>query len=206
MNLLGNLHGDYVHARRVQVLRKCLSDLIPQQASVLDIGCGDGKLGSLITSNRPDLHYMGIDVLVRNDTPIPVRAFDGVHVPFPDKSWEFVMLVDVLHHTEDPMVLLREATRVAKTALLIKDHLLDAFLAGPRLRLMDTIGNRRFGVALPYNYWRYEQWRLAFGNLGLSVNVWKKDLRLYPLVADWIFGRSLHFVSRVDLKKSDTNS
>jgi Methylase involved in ubiquinone/menaquinone biosynthesis len=168
---------------------------------VLDVGCGDGMLGSLIMADRPDLQYMGIDVLVRDDTRIPVTAFDGLHVPFPDRSWEFVMFVDVLHHTENPKILLREAARVAKKGVLIKDHLLDAFLAGPRLRFMDNVGNRRHGVALPFNYWRYEQWLAAFSELGLSVNSWNGDLRLYPGPADWLFGRSLHFVVRLDLKK-----
>jgi len=201
MSVLGNLHGGYVHARRVRVLRRSFIELIPQQSSVLDVGCGDGMLGSLIMADRPDLQYMGIDVLVRDDTRIPVTAFDGLHVPFPDRSWEFVMFVDVLHHTENPMILLREAARVAKKGVLIKDHLLDAFLAGPRLRFMDNVGNRRHGVALPFNYWRYEQWLAAFSELGLSVNSWNGDLRLYPGPADWLFGRSLHFVVRLDLKK-----
>ena len=111
------------------------------------------------------------------------------------------MFVDVLHHTENPMILLREAARVAKKGVLIKDHLLDAFLAGPRLRFMDNVGNRRHGVALPFNYWRYEQWLAAFSELGLSVNSWNGDLRLYPGPADWLFGRSLHFVVRLELKK-----
>jgi SAM-dependent methyltransferase len=158
-------------------------------------------LGSLITADRPDLQYMGIDVLVRDDTRIPVTRFDGRHIPFADQSWEFVMFVDVLHHTEDPMILLREAARVAKKGVLIKDHLLDAFLAGSRLRFMDTVGNRRHGVALPFNYWRKEQWLSAFRELELLVNSWDGNLRLYPGPADWVFGRSLHFVGRLDLKK-----
>ena len=202
MSLLDYLHGDYVHPRRVQVLQRCLAQLIPQESSVLDVGCGDGVLGSLIMSDRPDLHYMGIDVLVRKDARIPVTAFDGLHLPYPDRSWDFVMFVDVLHHTEDPMVLLREAARVSRRGLLIKDHLVDAFAAGTRLKFMDIVGNRRHGVALPFNYWRNEQWITAFRELEFSVNSWNVNLQLYPSPADWIFGRSLHFVGRLDLPES----
>ena len=199
MSLLGRLHGEYVHTRRVHVLRRCLSELIPQQASVLDVGCGDGLLASLIMDDRPDLQFTGIDVILRKETRIPIAAFNGKHIPFPDKSWDFVMFVDVLHHTDDPTILLREAARVARTGLVIKDHTLNGFLAGPTLKFMDIISNRRFGVALPFNYWRYEQWTAAFKSLGLSVEGWNKDLRLYPGPADWMFGRSLHFVGRLDL-------
>ena len=198
MSLLDRLHGGYVHTRRVHVLRRCLSELIPEQATVLDVGCGDGLLASLIVDDRPDLQFAGIDVLLRKETRIPIAPFDGRHIPFPDKSWDFVMFVDVLHHTDDPIVLLREAARVARTGLVIKDHTLDGFLAGPTLKFMDTVSNQRFGVALPYNYWRHEQWLEAFNILGLSVEVWNKDLRLYPGPAEWIFGRSLHFVGRLD--------
>jgi SAM-dependent methyltransferase len=199
MSFLGRLHGEYVHTRRVRVLRKCISELIPPQASVLDVGCGDGLLGQLIMDDRPDLQFIGIDVLLRKETRIPITEFDGAHIPFPDKSQDFVMFVDVLHHTLDPMVLLTEATRVARRGLLIKDHTLNGFLAGPTLRFMDTISNARFGVALPYNYWRHAQWLAAFRELGLSVESWNKNLNLYPGPADRIFGRSLHFIGRLDV-------
>jgi SAM-dependent methyltransferase len=150
-------------------------------------------------NERPDVEFTGIDLLLRSETQIPITQFDGTHVPLPDKSFDFAMFVDVLHHTEDPMVLLREATRVARKGLLIKDHILDGCLAGPRLRFMDTVGNARFGVALPYNYWRHNQWTAAFSDLDLSVQSWNGDLKLYPGPVDWIFGRALHFVGRLDL-------
>ena len=61
-----------------------------------------------------------------------------------------------------PRQLLREAVRVARRGLLIKDHTLTGFLAGPTLRLMDRVGNQRHGVALPYNYWTQQQWLRNF--------------------------------------------
>ena len=44
------------------------------------------------------------------------------------------MCVDVLHHTDDPMILMREAMRVTRQAILIKHHTLDGLFAGPTLR------------------------------------------------------------------------
>jgi hypothetical protein len=95
------------------------------------------------------------------------------------------------------MVLLREAARVARRAVVIKDHTLDGLLAGPTLRFMDHVGNARHGVALPYNYWPRRRWVEAFRELALEVEVWREDLRLYPRPADWVFGRSLHFVAKL---------
>jgi len=199
MNFRGRLHSRYVHSKRVRVLRDCLSELIPSGSTVLDVGCGDGLISRLIMDRRPDVHLSGIDVLVRGETRISVTPFDGRNIPFPDKSFDAVMFVDVLHHTDDPTILLREGTRVAKEFILIKDHRLNGLLAGATLRLMDWVGNAHHGVALPYNYWPHERWRQGFSELNLKVNDWKQDLRLYPLAANWVFGRSMHFIARLDV-------
>lgn len=199
MNLIERIHGGYVHERRVRVLSDHLAKLIPQDSRVLDIGCGDGLLAHFILQQRPDLDLRGIDVLVREQTHIPVDGFDGRAIPYADASFDVVIFVDVLHHTEDPMLLLREAARVAGTAIVIKDHTRDGALAGLTLRFLDWVGNARHGVALPYNYWPRQRWQEAFNTLGLTIGVWNKDLGLYPLPANWFFGRSLHFVARLDL-------
>ncbi|TMA06848.1 MAG: class I SAM-dependent methyltransferase [Deltaproteobacteria bacterium] len=199
MTLIGRIHGGYVHNRRVRVLGNHLVELIPKAARVLDVGCGDGLLAHLLMEKRPDIRVKGVDVLVRCHTHIPVDQFDGKVIPYADASFDVSMFVDVLHHTEDPVFLLREAMRVTRAAIVIKDHTRNGLLAGPTLRLMDLIGNARHGVAIPYNYWHRQQWFEAFSTLDLTVGAWKQDLGLYPLPANWIFGRSLHFVARLDL-------
>ncbi len=199
MSLFRRLHGQYVHSRRVRVLRDALSRLIPQNARVLDVGCGDGLLARLIMDQRKDVEISGIDVLVRRETMIPVSGFDGSQIPFPDKSFDAVMFIDVLHHTEDPMVLLSEAKRVAARAIVIKDHRLNGFFAGPTLRFMDWVSNAPHGVVLPYNYWPHDKWWKSFASMNVEVAAWQEDLRLYPKPADWLFGRSLHFVSRLEM-------
>jgi SAM-dependent methyltransferase len=136
--------------------------------------------------------------LVRPQTHISVREFDGRTIPHPHGSFDAVLFVDVLHHTEDPMVLLREAVRVTREAIVIKDHTLNGWLASPTLRFMDWVGNKRHGVSLPYNYWPREKWERAFGELGLRVRDWNSKVRLYPFPAGLVFGRSLHFVARID--------
>jgi SAM-dependent methyltransferase len=201
MTLVDRIHESAVHPRRVQVLSERLAQLIPRQAHVLDVGCGDGLLDHLIAQRRADVCMQGIDVLVRTKTHIPVRPFDGSTIPYADASLDVVMLVDVLHHTEDPMVLLREAVRTARKAIVIKDHTRDGLLAEPTLRFMDWVGNARHGVNLPYNYWSRRKWVEAYQRLGLEVGVWLTDLRLYPWPASLVFDRSLHFIARLDVSE-----
>jgi SAM-dependent methyltransferase len=199
MSWLNSVHGRYVHTRRISVLSDWFSKLIPANSSVLDVGCGDGRLARLIADTRPDISIQGIDVLLRNDAVIAVKSFDGQTIPYGQGSFDSVMLIDVLHHTADPMILLREATRAARQSILIKDHLLQGPLAYPTLRLMDWVGNARHGVALPYNYWTPAKWRHAFDELGLNLISWEKQLKLYPFPANLIFERSLHFVAMLGL-------
>ena len=123
--------------------------------------------------------------------------FDGITIPYPDASFDAVMFVDVLHHTVDPFILLREGKRVAKT-VLIKDHFRDGMLSGPTLRFMDWVGNVHHGVALPYNYWSRLEWTAAFKASRLEVSEMKTSLGLYPQPASWMFERSLHFVARLE--------
>ena len=114
------------------------------------------------------------------------------------------MMVDVLHHTIDPTVLLREAARVTREYVVLKDHCLEGPFAGVTLKFMDRVGNSRHGVPLPYNYWRRTRWQAAFSELGLEVDRWSQRLGLYPPPAGWFFDRRLQFLAR--LRVGDANS
>jgi SAM-dependent methyltransferase len=197
MSLVGRLHGAAVFGRRVRVLADGVAGLLPAAARVLDVGCGDGAIAAAVMERRPDVTVTGIDVLVRDRTHVPVSPFDGRSIPFDDGSFDAAMFVDVLHHTDDPRVLLAEAARVAPGAIVVKDHLADGALARPTLRAMDWAGNAHFSVALPYNYWEEREWRAAFDALGLHAEVWVTDLPLYPPPLSWVFGRRLHVLCRL---------
>ena len=157
----------------------------------------EGSIDLLIQGGVPRLLIRGVDVLVWPKARIPVDIFDGYRLPFDDKNFDAVIFVDVLHHTEDPMVLLREAKRVARRAIVLKDHTADRALAYSTLRFMDWVGNAHHGVALPYNYWSERRWRAAFDELGLTVEQWHTKLGLYPWPASLLFERGLHFVTRL---------
>ena len=151
----------------------------------------------LVHARRPGLDLTGIDVLVREETPIPVLPFDGLTVPFDDSSFDAAMLVDVLHHAEDPERLLAEAGRVAPV-VVVKDHLADRVLARPTLRFMDRVGNARHGVDLRYEYWERRRWLEAERRAGLREASITRDVPLYPPPLSWVFGSGLHFVARLE--------
>ncbi|PYT79540.1 MAG: SAM-dependent methyltransferase [Acidobacteria bacterium] len=195
LSWIGRWHYAFVFQRRARVLAELLAAQIPQRASVLDVGCGDGTIGSLIARLRPDIFIQGVELQLRPGCRIPCKAFDGEKLPFDEASFDVCLFVDVLHHTQDPTILLREAVRVGRCFVLIKDHLAENFLDHLTLRFMDWIGNRPHGVVLTYNYQSREQWKQSFLACGLTEVSWTADVPLYPAPFSLLFGRGLHFVS-----------
>lgn len=193
MNLLEKIHERYVFTSRVANLAHEISSILPVNSRVLDVGCGSGLITAKIAAQRPDLYFEGIDVLVREKIHMPVKEFDGKAIPFPDNSFNIIMFVDVLHHVDKPIALLEEARRVASNAIVIKDHNLNGFMAYPTLKIMDWLGNARYGVALPYNYLSRKEWVSIFETLELLPTYYNGKMKLYPPLLNLIFGRSLHF-------------
>ena len=193
------LHQSLVHPRRVRVIADHASRLVPRDARVLDVGTGDGLIAAALAERRPDLRIEGIDVLVRDQTAIPVTAFDGHEIPMPAGSVDVVTMFDVLHHADDPPALLAEASRVARRCVVLKDHVAAGRLSRAILGLMDEVGNRRHGVALPHHYLSAREWRTAIDGLGLATAVWEiGGLGLYPWPASLVFGGRLHVLARLD--------
>lgn len=193
--LLNAVHDKAVFQRRVRVLSEHLATEMKAGGTVLDLGCGDGSIAKGVMTINPGLSFRGIDVLIRPETHIPVELFNGSHIPAEDKSVDWVTIVDVLHHTDDPGQLLTEAGRVARRGVVIKDHLREGFAAGPTLRLMDWVGNKGHDVRLPYNYLSRKEWNAQFHRAGIAPATWREELSLYPFPANLLFDRGLHFIS-----------
>lgn len=182
-------------------LAALLTDAVPPDAHVLDVGSGDGALAYQLAQRRPDIRLRAVDVLVRPASVIPVEYFDGSRLPCADASVDAVILVDVLHHTDDPRILLAEARRVTRRRVVIKDHARDGLWARQTLQVMDWVGNAHAGVALPYTYWSRQEWQDAFAALDLRVSRWTQDLGLYPFPASLVFERSLHFLAVLNVPR-----
>src|SRR5262249_53527612 len=150
--VLKNLHHKYVFQRRIDVLARELAALVPDGAKVLDVGCGDGTISQLVMGRRAGVSYTGIDIMARPSCAIPFATYDGLHIPHPDRSFDAVQFVDVLHHTNDIEPLLADAVRVTRRYILIKDHLCENRFDWETLRFMDWVGNAPHGVKLIYNF------------------------------------------------------
>jgi hypothetical protein len=111
------------------------------------------------------------------------------------------MASDVLHHCDDPIAILREMNRVAKEAIVLKDHIADGPTSRKLLCAMDWVGNIGYGTRVPFTFLSSSEWQEAFGKIGLTLVHSRRDLRLYPYPFTWIFDSNLHFVALLEVKK-----
>lgn len=198
-----SVHQKIVMSRRIYTLAKHIVKLLPladngtEELTGLDVGCGSGEIAAVIEGLAPEISIEGVDVLVRGVTHIPITEYDGVTLPFEDDSFDVVTLIDVLHHTDAPDLILAECVRVARRAVIVKDHYCNNPFDDVRLRFMDWVGNRSHGVRLPYNYLSRQGWRSMYERLGLFADVTLESLRLYPLPFRWAFDGQLHFIARL---------
>lgn len=200
MNVIAKIHSRLVFSRRTKILSKLIAKLIPNKAKVLDVGCGDGLIDTYVINLRPDVNITGVDILKREKTHIPVTLYDGNKLPFSDNFFDCVVFIDVLHHTDNPEILLTEAKRVSKKTIIIKDHFCNNKFSFLVLKLMDWAGNKFYGVDLPYNYYSKTKWYEVYQRLSLRKDEEIDNLNLYPFPLNLIFERGLQFITKLSFK------
>lgn len=183
---------------REKGLTLALDSVIPPAASVLDVGCGNGLISSRLRELSPGRDVTGIDVVEREACVIPCRLYDGDTIPFDAGAFDYVLFVDVLHHTTLAENLLLQAARIARRGVVIKDHYCESRLDYYTLAIMDWIGNVQYGVALPHRYLAAAEWRAMFTRLGLRQVRTLERIGLYPRPFGAVFGRNLHFVTLLE--------
>jgi len=90
--------------------------------SILDVGCGTGYLANRLA----DLYGVdptGVDIRDARALPIAFSSYDGTSLPFPDNSFDHIVLSYVLHHADDPLALARECHRIARSSVIVFEEL-----------------------------------------------------------------------------------
>ncbi len=99
---------------------------LPSSASsILEVGTGEGEiLERLVTRFDPEV-AVGLD-LPGGDLRdhwrrrgLPMLEADGERLPFPDASFDLVVIVEVLEHVQRPAVVLSEVARVAREHVVL---------------------------------------------------------------------------------------
>ncbi len=65
VNLIEFFHKNFIFDRRTIQLSNHVLSLLETDKTLLDVGCGDGTIASMIASNNKKIEVHGIDVLIR---------------------------------------------------------------------------------------------------------------------------------------------
>ncbi|MGI8587366.1 MAG: class I SAM-dependent methyltransferase [Chloroflexia bacterium] len=102
-------------------LERCLDALADAEGRLLEIGCGAGRNLRAFAHYRPDLDLHGTDIsrlalteAERAEGPIAYRLGDALDLPYPDGSFDIVVLFDVLEHVPDVGRTVAEIARVLR--------------------------------------------------------------------------------------------
>jgi methionine biosynthesis protein MetW len=103
---------------------KVISSWISSGASVLDLGCGDGELLSLLVRNK-QVHAQGVELneqAIHNCVSTGLSVFqqdiDTGLTEFSDKSIDYVILNQTLQQVRKPDFVIKEALRVGKKVIV----------------------------------------------------------------------------------------
>lgn len=84
---------------KAQRVLQALEDL-PLQSSLLDFGCGEGKLLNTIEKYRPGFNLYGTDIQTPLDTNLQFQfsLIQNEHIPFHSQTFDAIFSIDVLEH------------------------------------------------------------------------------------------------------------
>lgn len=98
----------YIRAAEVDLIRRFFAP----QSKVLEIGGGSGWQAKQIASWGFEIK--AIDVELHNDQYHPVELYDGVNIPCPAETFDFIFSSNVLEHVEKRALLFTDMSRVLK--------------------------------------------------------------------------------------------
>ena len=205
LSALKQLALDYHHrtSRLPQGERVCasLTKQIGSATSLLDVGCGDGNNTLRVAEAVGAKTIEGVDIHVRKAPRIHVREYDGLHLPFPDKSFDAVMIVDVLHHCDDMLAVLSECVRVAKKVVAVKDHFKFGPVTNKLLYWMDIAGNAKDAIPSPGHYLHPREWVEIVEKAGGSIASLDWPLKTHDLPWRIVGWPQMQFAMRVEPRK-----
>jgi methionine biosynthesis protein MetW len=111
-------------ASTAKISHKIILNWVSKEASVLDLGCGDGELLALLIKEK-QVHAQGIEL---SETAIQRCVAEGLSVfqqdidtglsEYADNSFDYVILNQTLQQVKKPDFALKEALRVGKRVIV----------------------------------------------------------------------------------------
>ncbi|MGH2767467.1 MAG: class I SAM-dependent methyltransferase [Actinomycetota bacterium] len=159
-------------ALRINEVVRRLSPFVDEGVEVLDLGAGTGKVARLLRE-RCGIRLTLADIVPNNRTDLPfVQIDDPYCVPLPDRSFDTVLLLFVLHHVPDTggqRKLLEECRRLARRRVLIMEDTPATKLERLINTGWDWVLNFYLGVPTPFTFRTTGEWIEEFRSCGFET-------------------------------------
>lgn len=154
-SVLGKLAEGQLRYRALEKAKR-IKPFLPEMTEtceVLDLGAGEGFVGEALEHTTgfrdtrsgfeiPGCKAILCDVRDANRTDLPYTVYDGKSLPFDKNSFDVSVIAFVLHHTEAPDRVIREARRVSRRRLIILETVHEGLLHKSLLAIADRLVNR----------------------------------------------------------------
>lgn len=104
--------------------QQIISDMVPKDTFVLDLGCGDGAMLSYLISEKAvtgygfDLDLESIDLCLKKGVNVVQRNLNDGLDDLEDNSFDVVIMAETLQVIKRPDLLLKAMLRVGKTCIV----------------------------------------------------------------------------------------
>jgi ubiquinone/menaquinone biosynthesis C-methylase UbiE len=181
--LLGKLCSP-IYKRAAEKMCQDCEQFIEKGSKILDLGCGRGITAETFR-NYFQAEILGADIGDQRVVDLPFQMINGRNLPFPDNSFDVVLISYVLHHAESPMELLKEAKRVSRDKIIVYEDLDEPGIA----KFTCWLHKLTYKISAPFQgnsieFYDEEGWEKLFNQIGMKT-IFKKRVApkfswLYP--------------------------
>jgi len=136
-----------------------------KKPKILNFGSGDGIITQYLRKRNYDVTDIDIeDNNVINSKP---TLYDGVNIPFNDKTFDYTICFYVLHHTTNHIQLLNEMKRVTKNLIIVSEDIPETCIDYLLCQCHGNICSSWNSGGFLFN--TDETWRDIFKNINLNL-------------------------------------
>jgi SAM-dependent methyltransferase len=181
-----------------------------QGQTLLDIGCGNGLISEMCLQHFSEVQLLDVMKYVSPEVKLPfLRYREGQKLPV-ERQYDTVLLLTVLHHSKNPLTLLKKAWKATGKRLIIIESIfgvhgksatgkykLAGFVEREQIAyavFVDWLYNRVLHdkIPVPYNFTTPQKWKETFSRLDMHLIEAKnlgQDIEIAP---------ELHFLFVLD--------
>ena len=168
-----------IYERAAQKMCLDCQDFIQKGSKILDLGCGSGIIGETF-GDFFQAKVIGVDIKDNRIYPLPFKIINGKSLSFPENSFDIVLINYVLHHSGDPILLLKEAKRVAKDKIIVYEDLPEGLLSRIICKIHGISFAKIFQNQNQTSFKSEKGWEEVFKKIGLNI-VFQKRINNFPV-------------------------